>query len=71
MTIDVACAYLGALPREMFLASVATSLRPFRLPGGAIRYDRQELDSWVDARGYTSPRRPNDYWLRKLEDDTN
>ena len=71
MTIDVACAYLGALTREMFLASVAPSLRPLRLPGGAIRYDRQELDSWVDALGYTSPRRSNDYWLRKLEDDTN
>ena len=55
MAVDVACAYLGALDRETFLTTVAPSLNPLKLAGGTIRYDRVDIDSWVDS-GTKQPR---------------
>jgi hypothetical protein len=62
--MEAACAYLGALDREAFLTTVAPSLRGRKLSDGITRYDRHELDAWVD--GYRGPRRSDDDWLSEL-----
>jgi hypothetical protein len=69
MSVEIACCYLGAIPREVFFASVAPALHPFRLPGGHLRYDRQDLDMWVNANGSQTLRRSDSDWLRELNDD--
>jgi hypothetical protein len=66
MPVDAACAYLGAVDRETFLATVAPSLQVIRLRDGVDRYDRRELDAWVDARGQVTRKRSDSDWLRDL-----
>jgi len=66
MTVEIACAYLGGLSREVFVAAVAVAIRPMTVRGVAF-YDRKDLDAWVDARGETKPKRSDSYWLRELE----
>jgi hypothetical protein len=68
MDIDTACAYLGAVERENFLAAVGPALSPVRLPGGMIRYDRRDLDAWVDGRGLIPPKRSDADWLQDVSD---
>jgi hypothetical protein len=63
MTIEAACAYLGDVEREKFLAAIAPSLLPIKLPDGAVRYDRHDLDRWVDGRGVSKARRSDTEWL--------
>ena len=63
MTIEAACAYLGTIEREQFLEAVAPSLHAVRMPGGLIRFDRRELDSWVDSGGKLDAGRPDEDWL--------
>ena len=67
MAVDVACAYLGALDRETFLTTVAPSLNPIKLAGGTLRYDRVDIDSWVDD-GTKQPRRRDEDWLKDIDD---
>ena len=45
MTETEAASYSG-LPRKHFLASCP--VRPVELHPGAIRYDRNDLDHWID-----------------------
>jgi hypothetical protein len=68
MTLDVACAYLGGLDREAFLTDVAPATQPIKVRGGAMLFDRRELDAWVDARGDIAPKRSDDDWLREIDD---
>jgi hypothetical protein len=68
MNVEAACAYLGDVEREKFLAAIAPSLLPIKLPDGAIRYDRRDLDVWVDGRGVAPPRRSDSEWLKGVGD---
>lgn len=63
MSVEVACAYLGTIPPEKFLEAVAPSLGAVRLPGGVIRFDRKELDAWVDGGGQLGRPRSDSDWL--------
>jgi hypothetical protein len=63
MSVEAACAYLGALDRETFLATVAPSLQAHKLPDGVLRYDRRDVDGWVDSRGSLMPKRSDQDWL--------
>lgn len=38
------------------------------LPDGIVRYDRLDLDAWVDARGAGAPRRGDGEWLKDLSE---
>jgi hypothetical protein len=69
MTIEAACAYLGALDREAFIVMVAPSLRGLKLSDGQIRYDRRDLDAWVDSGGNLAPQKTDSDWLREIRDD--
>lgn len=71
MNIETACAYLGAVDREKFLASIAPTLQAVKLPDGGIRYDRQDLDAWVDARGQVGRKRSDDEWLYDISNAKN
>jgi hypothetical protein len=66
MTIEAACAYLGTIEREQFLRAVAPCLRPVKLQGGPIRFDRHELDAWVDNGGKLRPARTDQDWLNDV-----
>jgi len=68
MSVEIACAYLGALDRETFLAKVAPGLQGFRLREKIVRYDRRDIDAWVDAGGDAAQRRTDDDWLKELSD---
>lgn len=68
MTLDVACAYLGGLDREAFLANVAPATQPLKVRGGTILYDRRDLDTWVDSRGDLKAKRTDEDWLREIDD---
>lgn len=63
MSIEAACAYLGSIEREHFLKAVGPSLRARKMPDGLIRFDRRELDAWVDSGGKVQPPRIDDDWL--------
>lgn len=66
MTVEIACAYLGGLSREIFFAAVAVAIRPMKVQGVAL-YDRKDLDAWVDERGEAKAKRSDSDWLRELE----
>jgi|HubBroStandDraft_5_1064220.scaffolds.fasta_scaffold248387_2 hypothetical protein len=66
MTVEIACAYLGGLSREVFFAAVAVAIHPVIVRGVAL-YDRKDLDAWVDARGEAKAQRSDSDWLRELE----
>ncbi len=65
MTIEAACAYLQ-LDRELFLATIGPTVRAHKFPDRVIRYDRNDLDEWVN--GHREPRRTDDDWLREISD---
>lgn len=68
MAIDVACAYLGDLDQETFLAKVAPSLTPIKVDRRELRYDRVDLDTWVDRGGIGHLKRTDDDWLKAIDD---
>lgn len=68
MAIDVACAYLGDLDQETFLAKVAPSLTPIKVDRLELRYDRVHLDTWVDQGGPGHLKRSDDDWLKAIND---
>lgn len=68
MSVEVACAYLGGMKLEAFVEAVAPRLLAWKLPDGVLRFDRRDLDAWVDNRGDVSPKRSDDDWLRSLSD---
>ena len=66
MSIEAACAYLGDIGRETFLTEVAPSLRCIKLGGDELKYDRQDLDAWVEGRGVGRLKRTDRDWLRDV-----
>jgi hypothetical protein len=68
MSVDIACAYLGGMKIEAFIASDAPRLSAHKMPDGVLRFDRRDLDAWVDCRGNISPKRSDDDWVRSLGD---
>lgn len=67
MQIDDACAYLGHLERETFLRVIAPRLKAIRLDDRVVRFDRDELDKWVDSHGRIDQQRSDDDWLKDIE----
>lgn len=68
MSVEVACAYLGAICRETFLARIAPSLKPPKLLDGAAKYDRHDIDAWVDGADQNGPKRSDADWLHEISD---
>jgi hypothetical protein len=68
MSVDVACAYLGSIGREAFLSKVAPHLGPPKLIDGTARYDRRDLDAWVDSDGKGLKKRSDADWLQEIRD---
>ncbi len=66
MSVDTACAYLGMVAPDSFLEAVAPRLHAIRLPGGVVRFDRKELDAWVDGRGSLPQTRGDADWLNDV-----
>jgi len=68
MSVDIACAYLGGMKVAAFVASVAPRLSAYKMADGVLRFDRRDLDAWVDNRGDVSPKRSDDDWVRSFGD---
>lgn len=66
MSLETSCAYLDIAEREAFLQCVAPALRPVRIKGSGVRYDRHQIDEWVDARGQLAPARSDEDWLKEV-----
>ena len=52
LNVGEAAAYLGVSPNSLRRWSDAGTLRAVRLPGGARRFEREELDRWKREHGF-------------------
>ncbi len=66
MTASIARSYLGGISPESFARFVATRIRSVRWVGEEIRYDRVDLDRWLDEGAPHVASKSDAEWLAEF-----